>query len=193
MSLIVDELRRMVGAAPDQYKVGGTTYWTDEQLQSVLSQHVSQRLIQAPVEKVSTVAEGGDHEVRQGQVEIAGTLDAEAAVVLDSTGVVLDNIEIHSDGHLDFGADQTGRSLLLTGLAYDLNAAAASVLTDWAAAVKGGYDITVDGQSMKRSQRHAQLLAQAEAYRSKGVITSVRLRRSDQRPGRRRSWLGRRR
>lgn len=193
MTQIVEELRRMTGAAADQYTIGETAYWTDEQLEGVLAQKVTQRLIQAPVERVSSIAEGGALEVRAGQVTVAGYLDAERAVVIDSTGAPVEGVTIHTDGRLDFATDQTARSLMLTGLVYDLNAAAADVLTDWAAAVKGGYDVTVDGQAMKRSQRHSQLLAQAQAFRSKAVAGSVRMRRSDQRPARPGYLVGRRR
>lgn len=186
MSEIVDELRRMAAVAPDQYEIDGTVYWTDEQLQAVLDKRVSDRLLQAPVESIFTLNEASSLEVRNGQVDVAGRLDTDTAHVFNRSGVSVAGVAVHPDGRLEFATDQTGHPLLLTGLAYDLNAAAADVLTDWAAAVKGGYDISVDGQELKRSQRHAQLLEQAKAFKARGVAGSVRLHRSDVRPARRR-------
>lgn len=184
---IVDELRRMCAVEKDQYEIAGTAYWTDGQLQAVLDRRVSQRLLDAPVEKQATTSETGQWQSLDGQVQVAGTLDAEQARVT-SFGALVPGVTICGDGRLTFETDQLSSPLFLTGLVYDLNAAAADVLTDWAAAVKGGYDVTVDGQQMKRSQRHSQLLTQAEAFARKAVAGSVRLRRSDTRLSRRRRW-----
>lgn len=171
MSAIVDELRRMSAAPTEQF--------TDADLEVVLAQRISDRPLQAPIERIATVAEGGARVVLDGQVAVAGTLDAENAAVFALNGAAVSGVTIHGDGRLAFDADQSQQSLLLTGLAYDLNAAAADVLEQRAAGLAEGYDITVDGQTMKRSQRHAQLLEQAKAYRSKAVIKTVRLTRSD--------------
>jgi len=187
---IVNALRRKVAVEEDQYEIGGTAYWSDEQLQAVLDKHVSQRLVQAPVVKRFTRGATGMLEVREAQAEVRGTLDAEAASVIDSGGVAVPGATVHPDGHITFDTDRSTYALLLTGLAYDLNVAAAEVLTDWAAAVKAGYDITVDGQSLKRSQRHAQLLEQAREFGRKALAGSVSLRRTDgrRRASRRGAW-----
>lgn len=189
MSAIVEELRRMTAVEADQYSIGEKSYWADADLEALLAARVSDRLLQAPVTRISTVAEGGAVEVLNGQVGVNGTLDTQSAAVFDFDGKSVAGVTVYPDGRLEFDTDQTSKALMLTGIAYDLNGAAADVLTDWAAAVKGGYDVTVDGQSMKRSQRHSQLLAQAETFRAKAVIASVSMHRSD---SRRRRGHGRR-
>jgi hypothetical protein len=185
VSQIVDELRRMCAVEKDQYTIGSTAYWTDDQLEGVLANHVAEQLLQVPVVEVVTRSEANQLQAMNAHVTFPGTLDIETATVTDSAGAAVEGVTFHADGRLDFASDQIGRPLYLTGLVYDLNAAAADVLTDWASAVKGGYDVTVDGQQLKRSQRHAQLLAQAEEFKRKRVIRSVRMRRGDQLPRRR--------
>ncbi|HSC20598.1 MAG TPA: hypothetical protein VLC07_02620 [Solirubrobacterales bacterium] len=189
MSEIVDELRRMCAVEEAQYTVAGTAYWSDDQLQAVLDRHVSAQFLQAPVERIRTLDAGNRWVVMNGEVSVSGALDIEAAKVTDSAGREVEDTTFHSDGRIEFATDQSTYFLYLTGLAYDLNGAAADVLTDWAAAVKGGYDVTVDGQQMTRSQRHTQLLEQAKAFRSRAIVGSVRMRRGDQRSTRRRRHL----
>lgn len=52
-----------------------------------------------------------------------------------------------------------------TGKVYDLNASAADLLEFWAATLLGAYDITVDGQSLRRSQLMTAKLNMAQYYR----------------------------
>lgn len=179
MGAIVDELRRLTAAPEGRF--------SDGDLEKALTARVSDRPTQRPVAPIRTVREGGAFEVRAGTVAVRGALDAENAVVLDRRGEVLaaETLSVKPDGRIEFAEDMGGRQLLLTGLAYDLNGAASDVLTSWAAMVAESYDVTVDGQSMKRSQRHAQLLKQAETFRAAGLIGTVSMKRHDVRRGRR--------
>ena len=190
MSEIIDELRRMAAVAADQYTIGTTAYWIDEQLGALLDKRVSARYLQAPVERIRTRDSKGIFVIVNGEVEVAGRLDVDTAVVIDNTGSTIAGVTFHPDGRMEFDADQSSRPLFLTGLAYDLNAAAADVLTDWASAVKEGYDVTADGQTLTRSQRHKQMLEQAKTFRNRALAGSVRMHRSDVRPVRRsrRRW-----
>jgi len=88
----VTQLRRITGVGATEYTVDGVAYWTDLQLETVLTSH--------------TV-----------------------------------------DGVIDF------------------TAAAAEVLEAWAARLALSYDVTIDGQSMKRSQRAEQIRRRAADYR----------------------------
>lgn len=180
MGALVDDLRRMCAVEKAQYTIAGTAYWSDDHLKGVLDRHVSAQFLQSPVERVRTLDEGNRWVVLNGEVSVSGALDTETAVVTDSAGRKVEGATFHSDGRIEFASDQSTYFLFLAGLAYDLNGAAADVLTAWAAAVKGGYDVTVDGQQMTRSQRHTQLLEQAKAFRNRAIIGGVRMRRGDQ-------------
>jgi hypothetical protein len=52
-----------------------------------------------------------------------------------------------------------------TGKVYDVNCAAADLLEFWAATLAGSYDVTVDGQTLRRSQLMQAKLTMAQHYR----------------------------
>lgn len=62
-----------------------------------------------------------------------------------------------------------------TGKVYDPNYAAADLLVYWASALSGAYDVTLDGQNMRRSQLMQQKLSMADYYRrlSKPIIAKM--------------------
>jgi len=59
---------------------------------------------------------------------------------------------------------------------YDLNAAAADVWAEKAAALAAQYDFDADGAAFKRSQAYEQAMKQARYYRSRRSLHTVRLR-----------------
>ena len=66
-----------------------------------------------------------------------------------------------------------------TGKVYDLNCAAADLLEYWAASFSESYDMTVDGQSLRRSQLMTAKLALAEYYRRLAKPRMGKLTRND--------------
>jgi hypothetical protein len=69
-----------------------------------------------------------------------------------------------------------------TGKIYDVNAAAADLLEFWAAVLTGSYDVTVDGQGLRRSQLMAAKLTMAKYYRHLAKPKSVKMVRRDVMP-----------
>jgi hypothetical protein len=55
--------------------------------------------------------------------------------------------------------------VFITGKVYDCNCAAADLLEFWAATLAGSYDVTVDGQTLRRSQLMQAKLTMAQHYR----------------------------
>jgi hypothetical protein len=74
---------------------------------------------------------------------------------------------------------ETAGPLFVTGYTYDLYAAAADVLEVWAAREKWAYDVTVDGQTLRRSQVGDRLMALAQSYRRLARPVSAVTYRSD--------------
>lgn len=58
---------------------------------------------------------------------------------------------------------------------YDLNASAAEIWGEKAAALSGDYDVTADGADLKRSQRYEQAKAQARHYAARRKAGSSRV------------------
>lgn len=69
-----------------------------------------------------------------------------------------------------------------TGKTYDLNGAAADLLDFWAATLTGKYDITVDGQTLRRSQLMQMKFSLAQQYRRKARPRIARMVRHDVMP-----------
>lgn len=81
-------------------------------------------------------------------------------------------------GHWTFSVNQPP-PVLITGKFYDVFGAAADVLEAWAAKEKLSFDFDADGQSFKRSQKAAALLALAREYRRRQRPVSAKMVRTD--------------
>ncbi len=66
-----------------------------------------------------------------------------------------------------------------TGKVYDCNCAAADLLEFWGASLAGAYDVTVDGQSLRRSQLMTAKFAVGEYYRRLAKPRRMRMNRDD--------------
>lgn len=183
---LVDDLRRMTAVSESQYEVAGTAFWSDEDLQAAIERHISARLLQAEIDLIPTRDVGGLLFVN-GRAPVRGSLDTETAMITAFSGAaIVGDSTIHNDGRVEFTESQLSSIPVISGLCYDLNAAAADVLTDWASALKLGYDISSGDSKLPRSQRHEMLLTQAESFRARAVASSVQMGRSDvrgRRPG----------
>jgi hypothetical protein len=66
-----------------------------------------------------------------------------------------------------------------TGKVYDLNWAAADLLEYWAMSFSGAYDMTVDGQSLRRSQLMTAKQAASEYFRKRAKPRVAKMNRHD--------------
>lgn len=85
-------------------------------------------------------------------------------------------------GHWTFNLAAPGQypPVYITGKFYDLWAAAADLLENWAAVTAAtAYDFTTDGQSFKRSQLVSAKLGLAAQYRKRAMAHSTQVRRVD--------------
>jgi hypothetical protein len=181
---LLAELRSMTGVGVEQYEVAGVKHWSDADLEAKLRQRVSARLIQARVVLLPSLSGEGVLEFLNGEVPFEGTLDTESVSFVTFGGAPISGTAtVSPQGFVEFSQSQVATVPLISGVAYDLYGAAADVLTDWASAVKLGYDITTDGQTLKRSQRHEQLLGQAKEYRKRAVIGTAQMQRRDVKAG----------
>lgn len=80
---------------------------------------------------------------------------------------------IYSDGDLAAIIEEYP---LRDGADYDLNAAAAAVWDEKAAALAARYDVSADGATHALSQKHAHAQAQSRHYRSRRRPGTIRLR-----------------
>lgn len=180
MKALVAELRSLTGVGTESYESAGIKRWSDAELEAKLGTRVSGIFVQSPVELIPSLSPEGGLEFLAGRVPVDGSLDVDTATFVTFWGGQIPGKgTVTPFGFCTFTESQVASMPLLSGTAYDLYGAAADILTDWASAVKLGYDLTTDGQTLKRSQRHEQLMDQAEDFRKRAVIGSVRMERRD--------------
>lgn len=80
-------------------------------------------------------------------------------------------------GRWTFASSQS--SVFAAGRVYDIYAAAADLLEQWAASVSTEYDVSADGTSMSRSQKAAMLMAAAQRYRAMQNVSFAKQVRND--------------
>lgn len=81
-------------------------------------------------------------------------------------------------GHWTF-AQTTLPPVFITGKTYDIYRASADLLERWSARYALLFNISVDGQSLQRSQAHSMLLDLAKQYRMKQRAGSITVKRGD--------------
>lgn len=170
---LVDRLRGMVGAGSGEYTIEGVSYWTGPQLARLLLSH---RVYwhDREVLRLETLDAQGVMEVRKGWLVVNGTIDPADPGTIRSMGGSVTGWTVSEDGQVLFDTPvQALGTLRWSGFTYDLAAAAADALESWASAVQLHYDVTTDGQSMSRSQKHSQLLKQAAGWRARSLPRSV--------------------
>lgn len=175
-------LRTMVDAGSADYTVNGVTYWTDDQLQTVLDQRrfdvFSEELQVIATNDGSGTARYYDYYCTPGEYEEGATVFQ----VTNSLGsaVTPDSIN-YQIGHVSFGTvDQHGTAYFLTARRFDLSGAAADVWRRKAAHVAKAYDFNADGQSLSRSQLMKQAMEMANLFAMQAEPMHAEIRRSDE-------------
>jgi hypothetical protein len=159
MTDLIARLRRLVGDP-----AGASQTWQDEDLQDALDAHRREARY-AYLRPVESIAEGGavtyltyaaDMPDWEGEPSLA---DGNFAALTADTEDLL-------TGRWTFAAEPQ-RPVRITGFYYDVHGAAAEILEAWIAKLKGSIDLSVDGLSLKRSQKvgHLQALLTACSMR----------------------------
>lgn len=169
---LVKDVRRLAAAGDSEYTIGGVTYWEDAEVEKLLVEN-SDILNLVRLETLPSWEEG-KLVVKRARLLTAYRIEPEGGEGTvhthhgDEVAFTLGN-----DGLLTFAEDQEHHRLYWSGQVYDVYSAAAELCEAWAAAVKLDYDVGADQQEMKRSQKHAQLIAQAKTLWASAPIRSV--------------------
>lgn len=162
------------------YTISGQTYWSDDQLQTVLDQHREDVFSEA-LEAVPTVRGGTTYWYDYYCTPAVYEEGTATFQVTDALGNAVTPTVNYQMGHLSFGTvSQGGTAYYLTARKYDLNGAAAQVWNDKASYVSSAYDFSADGHSMSRSQLSKQYREMAAQYARKAKVTSITMRRGDE-------------
>lgn len=134
-----------------------------------------------PLHAEETIAPGGAVSYKDFYAPAAlGDWEADAQLVDGSYNVLSPNGADYITGHWTFNA-APNRPVYLTGKSYDVYAAAAYLLREWAAKVKLQFDVGTDQERLQRSQKLKMLLGLANEYEGKQRATTIKMVRSDAR------------
>lgn len=179
----IAELRQMTNTGVDDYSIGATYYWSDDQLEDVLDRHqlFYNHVLLAP--EIQHNSAGAFYKVyRTGVDKWEGGTVSPAAYLQDATGGTVAAAGYAFDdnsGVFVFTADQGNTPYYITGYAYDMNRAAAEVWRVKAAHASVAYDVTTDNHGLKRSQLVTQALQMAQMYDGMAGLGIIEVTRSD--------------
>lgn len=183
---LIAELRGLGNASTNDFEIAGVPYWTDEQLEQVLDAtrvDFVRATLTPETDYSGTMAVYTRYRIPYRWVELPGS-GADAWKIEDGDGNVIDPATYSVDWRtqtVTFSTDQKGEVRTLTGRAYDLYRAAASVWRRKAAWAAPRFDIRERGDlELKRTQVYEHCLRQAEYFEALAGPVSVRLVRGDE-------------
>jgi len=183
MSQLILDLRARSNAGTSDYTLGSETYFSDDQLQTVLD---SQRrdIFAEPLVPVTNLVDGGsaitlDYFFNAQFVEqnTSGTVAWELETTAGSAiGTANYTVEYEAN-RIRFTADQAGTAYNLTYRRYNLFKATALVLRQKAAQSASRFDVKVDNHDLRLSQLMKNYLTMASVWEiQQGSKTVERVR-----------------
>jgi hypothetical protein len=176
MADLIERVRQYIG---DE----GAEQYTDQRIQDALDmpgRHFDQSYL--ALSEQGTILSGGS--VRF--YDFRGGSDWEGAATFYDGGynVITPDTYDWARGHWHFAGSVTPpygptRPVLISGATYDLHAAAADLLEQWAGSVKTSVDFNDANNQWKLSQQYDHLMALAQHHRGQEAPTTIRMWRSD--------------
>jgi len=160
MASLIALVRTMTGSPT-------TSEFSDDEIQNALDAHRREyRYAALDALETRTASDVEYHDFtspyRHWENGVALVSSAYAALTPDDSDLI--------NGRWSFDADMNGSMpILLSGFAYDVNAAAADICTEWAAKLARDFDFQADLDQFKRSQKRTGLLEAAKAFRARSL------------------------
>jgi hypothetical protein len=180
MAAIISDLRGMTDTGPNDYAVGGATYWSDKQLQDMLDRRrTNLRFVQLRDRPDYT---NGTVIYKDFSMPVAHVESGTALEVVDYLGSAIGTALYSFDANqslVSFASDQAGSAVYCNAHAYHLNTVAADVWRRKAAHYAAAYDISTDNHNLRRSQLIAQCKAAAEMYENMDGPNNISMERWD--------------
>lgn len=172
MKDLIRRLRRLVSDSP-----GESQTWDDDDLQDALDNH-RREVRYGRLREIETISPNGTVTYLNFSADVGNW--EETAVLTDSSFNVL-STSITPDlltGRWTF-TTQPNWPVLVTGWYYDLYGAAAEIVEAWISKEKCAIDVSIDGQTIRRSQRLDHLERMLKQFRAQMWADSMCLQQSD--------------
>lgn len=172
-------IRRLRGMIGDRIAAGSTTAptWSDIELQDALDG----RRVNVDTEPLTSIVSYPSGVSTYLTFEHAlSNFEEDATLVNASYTAITPATYDYLNGRFTFSAEPS-YPVYLTGKSFDLRAAAADVLEQWAALVKLDFNFSEGrtGGQFQREQKHKMLLASAATHRAQQRVTTATMYRSD--------------
>ena len=184
MSNLISQLRDYGVAGTNDYTLGTTTYWTDNQLQTVLDRH-KVFVHREPLVIVDSYDAGTlvykEYRSQFGNFEetTGGTAIFEIENAVGVTYGTANWSADYANGIISFTADTAGTPYYLTGTSYDIYSAAADIWRQKAGHHASGVDFTTDNMTVKRGQLIKNDQDMANYYAGMGRVKKMSFERDD--------------
>lgn len=191
MADLIQDVRDLTQATDSLWTAGTVTYFSDEHIQRALDRYRTDVYREELAFQIDYVASGTiqyfEYQSRHDNFE--QTAGGTAFFFIETgPGENVGTAEWTADyrrGHLTFHGDRGGTTYYLTARSYDLYAAGADILDQWASHVKLNVDIATPERSAKMSQTYTFLTSEAKRLRAMARVgsgaSSARLVRGDMR------------
>lgn len=192
MAELITRVRAMAHAGTADLTVAGTTYWTDDQIQSYLDQNRVD-YYEVPLQSVNEISTGGtavtNNYYMPQQAKWIERYDSESQFRLyqgSGTNAGTASYTVNYDSRLiEFSSNTEGTAYYLDFSAFDLYSTAADIWEEKASIVSvQGVDWSTDNHSVKSSQMVKNYMDQAKKFRqlSGSGVKFVRRVRGDEVP-----------
>lgn len=184
MTTLISYLRDMGVAGTADYTLGTVSYWTDDQLQTILDRHkifVNQEEL-IPIDSLNNgTIQWLEYRSQYGNFEET-TGGTAVFVIKNATGETFGTANWTADyanGIITFAADTAGTPYYLTGTSYDINRAASDVWRTKAGHHASGVDFSTDNMTVKRGQLIKNDIDMANYYAGQGRVKTISFERGD--------------
>jgi hypothetical protein len=183
MDELIIKLRLFTNTGVNDYTVGNTSYWTDEQLQDELDRTKElvnyQSMISVPSYGVGGAVTWTEYQTGLTAWEKSPTIQNEGGTVL-TAGTATGNYAFNDNiGVISFVGDTSGKTRYITGNIYNVELAASRIWEQKADYYATQFDFSTDNHTIKRSPLADQCKKMAQFYAGRAGITQIEMVRSD--------------
>lgn len=185
MTDLIGQIRVFCNLGTNDYTLGTSTFWSDDNVQTVLDRHkvtvIEDELLEVP----NTISGGsieykifhsrfGNFEQTTGGTAIF-TIEDSAGTIIGTSNYTVD----YANGIVTFGSNQAGSSRYLTGYSYDIYNTAADVWRMKAGAYGESVNFKTDNMSVNRGDLIKNALSMASQYSMMGNSKVIDMIRDD--------------
>lgn len=173
MDDLVQRLRELADVGTSDFVIASDTYWSYEQLQTILDRHRI-TIYQQELEPWPSINTSNEYVYNEYRAPL-GSLESGTAVFIVQQlngGSAPAYTADYNTGIITFAADTAGTAYMLTARAYDVNAAAADVWRAKMANAAKYFDFRTDNHQFSKSQFMKNCVEMAKYFDSQSITNS---------------------